>query len=636
MEIKAIFYSLDILIGIIIILPILFVIYSYYEELPKSEFLPFSKNSSYAILSDIYTVLTSKKAKEYISDSNLTDENVLEAHVSYFVSGNYENARKIIENSLGKIVNTTCFQIWIENNVSYSNCEIKNSDNVRVIEYFVSGYEFGKATKGYVARAWLTQYRKTTTQVFDFLVSGSGWKVIAGNGGDFEYFKTFKLPESATIHNAKIYVSMHVGNARTPTPLFKTFNINGYEIKDEIRNNVKYLECVGSGDEVNCAIYSIVDVSDKIKPGNNYVYISVGAPSSYHAHFHPGFKLSVNYSVIESFSTKSNVVSERIYFDKVIGRTGTWILFPFEIPQNSIFYNASLYLSVKNLEDTYIRKYNTSDIFIFLNSKEPIFKDGNDTFGIYYPSYPYFCNLIDLRNYYCDRYIASTKDLNISLNLTSYLTKGTNILMIYLNSFGDYHWGKDFVEISNESYIEIFYILNSSKLEYGEIEITKEFEPKVPNSNPFNFNFSTSKEISNSKIHLAQGFSSMINATINKIPFFTSPVVRAVPSHFFLPPSLIVKNINNTISITDFQPSGGISPANLILNFTSLEYSFKVKGIVGYGNVFETQEKAIEDAIERLKEQIGEDVVGEVSYDTKSVFGLRWTYGPKRVLIVVA
>lgn len=640
MEMKGIYYSIEIILSILFLTSIFFIIYSYFESLPKSEVLPFSKNSSQAILNDIYTILVSNKAKNYIQDLNLTDESVLEAHVSYFVSGNYEKSKEIIEKALGNLINSTCFQIWIENNVSYSNCNITNAENVRVIEYFVSGFEFGKQPKGYVARAWLTQYKKTITEVFDFFVSGSGWKVVAGNGGNFEYYKIFEIPESAIIHNAKIYVSMHVGNAKTPVPLFNKFEINGYDISNSVRNNVVYLDCIGSLSETNCAIYSIVDISNLILPGKNYVYISVGAPSSYHAHFHPGFKLSVNYSINESLKVKGNVVLKRIYFDKIIGRTGAWIMIPFEIPLNAIFYNASLFLSVKNLEDTYIRNFNTSDILIFLNSEKPIFKDGNDYFGIYYPYWPRYCNYIDFRNYYCNRYVASTKNLNISLNLTQYLIKGTNTLMIYLNSFEDYHWGKDYAEISNNSYIDIYYVLNSSLLEYGEIEIKKELETGslgLIHSNPYVFNFSVKKDVNSAIIHLAQGFSSMINASINNIAFYTSPTIRAVPSHFFLNPSLIVKDFNNIIKLTDFQPSGGISPQNLILNYTSLEYSFKVKGIVGYGNVFETQEEAIEDAINRLKNQVGDEVeISNVNIDTKSVFGLRWTYGPLRVLIIMA
>jgi len=310
-------------------------------------------------------------------------------------------------------------------------------------------------------------------------------------------------------------------------------------------------------------------------------------------------------------------------------------MLPFFIPENAIFYNATLFLKILNVEDTYLRNVNTSDIIIFFNSKNPIFKDGQDTIGVWYPYSPYYCNSIYSRNYYCSRYVASTKDLNLTLNLTQYLIKGTNTLVIYVNSFGDYHWGKDYAEISNESYVEIYYVLNETNLKYGEIDLTKEifFGGKPENPKIFYYNRSEEKIIS-SFIHLVQGFSAMINASINSISFYLSPSPRAVPSHFYLQPSSI-KFGNNTIKITDIQPSGSISPSNYILPWTSLEINYIVKGLVGYGNVFENQSLAIEDAIQRLKNQIGNIEISNVYIDTKDVYGIKWLAGPEILKVVL-
>lgn len=598
--------------------------------------------------SEILNSLINTKLKEvlYLNFSFSIDENDLEKSLaeiisSLYISGIYSNnqtlkdyAKEIAEKFLRDVSKNYCIELRIINESIYRNCN-NYSSIVQSDFTFISGLEYGKPIKGYIARAWLTQYRKNTTKIIDFIISGSGWKVIANNGGDFEYYKNFYIEPDIKIYNATLFFSMHVGNIRTETALFKKVSINNCELRNDVLNNIIYSQCEGRFTETNCAIFSIVDITNCIKNGNNEIVIIAGAPQSYHAHIHPGFKISLLINVPESLKEGSKEFKQRIYLDRIVGRTGVWMIIPFFIPENAIFYNASLYLKILNVEDTYIRNVNTSDIIIFLNSKNPIYKDGNDTISIWYPQNPYYCNSIDYRNYYCSRYIASTKNINFTINITPYLIKGTNTLSIYINSFGDFHWGKNFAEISNESYVELYYILNDSNLKYGEIEITKEIMFGGIPQNPKTFYYNRSEEkIISSFVHLVQGFSSMINASINDISFYLSPSPRAVPSHFYLYPNLI-KFGNNSIKLVDIQPSGSISPINYILPWTSLEINYIVKGLVGYGNVFENQSLAINDAIERLKSQIGNIEISNVQIDTKDVYGIRWLFGPEVLKVVV-
>ncbi|MEM5828139.1 MAG: hypothetical protein QW197_01375 [Candidatus Aenigmatarchaeota archaeon] len=648
---KLISFSLDIVLSLIIF-SFALIIFNYYlfsgnvgfKNIEIYQSQPQTKN--YA--SEILNSLINTKLKEvlYLNFSFNVDENDLEKSLaeiisSLYVSGIYSNnqtlknyAKEIAEKFLNEISKNYCIELRIVNESIYKNCN-NYSSIVQSDSAFISGLEYGKPIKGYIARAWLTQYRKNTTKIIDFIISGSGWKVIANNGGDFEYYKNFYIDPDIKIYNATLFFSMHVGNIRTETALFKRVSINNCELRNSVLNNIIYSQCEGTSTETNCAIFSIIDVTNCIKNGNNEIVIVAGAPQSYHAHIHPGFKLSLFINVPESLKEGSKEFKQRIYFDRIVGRTGAWLIMPFFIPENAIFYNASLYLKVLNVEDSYIKNVNTSDIIIFLNSKNPIYKDGNDSIDVWYPQTPYYCNNIDYRNYYCNRYFASSKNINITMNITQYLIKGTNTLSIYINSFGDFHWGKDFAEISNESYIDIYYILNESNLKYGEIEISKEiiFGGKPENPKTYYYNRSEEK-ISSAFIHLVQGFSSMINASINNISFYLSPSPRAVPSHFYLYPNLI-KFGNNTIRLTDIQPSGSISPSNYILPWTSLEINYIVKGLVGYGNVFENQSLAIEDAIKRLKNQIGNIEISNVQIDTEDVYGIRWLFGPEILKIIV-
>lgn len=654
---KAISFSLDIILSLTIF-SFSLIIFFYFLSIENIGFKNLNNLTIYQELekknyaNEILLSLISTKVKEinfsiqnlsnYISDDDF-EKSLAEIISSLYLSGIYNSnqtlkniAKEILEEFLKEINNKYCIEIKIGNESIYKNCE-NYSSLIQTSSLFISGLEYGKPISGYIARAWLTKYKKVTTEIIDFLVSGSGWKVIGNRGGDFEYYKNFYISDDNEILNAILFVSMHVGNIRTETALFKNFYVNNCNIRNDVLNNILYSQCEGSGTEITCAIFSIVNITNCIKKGNNIVRIEVGSPQTYHAHFHPGFKISLDLKKSEKLKEETNEFKERIYFDRIIGRTGAWVIIPFFIPENAIYYNATLNLIALNVEDTYLknRRINTSDIIIFLNSKDPIFKDGEDTIDIFYPYRPNYCNSIDSRNYYCSRDVSSTKNVVLTLNLTPYLIKGTNTLSIYINSFGDFHWGIDYAEISNESYIEIYYILNESSLKYGEIDINKEiiFGGKAENPKIFYYNRSEEKIIS-SFVHLVQGFSSMINASINNFSFYISPSPRAVPSHFYLTPSLI-KFGNNSIEISDIQPSGRLSPSNYILPWTSLEIKYVVKGIVGYGNVFESKEDAINDAIIRLKNQIGNVEIEDIYVETQDVFGVRWLIGPEILKVIV-
>ena len=132
----------------------------------------------------------------------------------------------------------------------------------------------------------------------------------------------------------------------------------------------------------------------------------------------------------------------------------------------------------------------------------------------------------------------------------------------------------------------------------------------------------------------------MINVSIRqpnqpKRIVFTSPSSRVVPENVFIYPRLI--GSQNTIEIVDFQPYGGISPTNYILPWSSFEYTYLVKGLVGYGDVFNSSEIAINDAVERLMRQIGSEGISaeNIQTDTQSTQGIKWLWGPALFKILI-
>jgi hypothetical protein len=178
---------------------------------------------------------------------------------------------------------------------------------------------------------------------------------------------------------------------------------------------------------------------------------------------------------------------------------------------------------------------------------------------------------------------------------------------------------------------------------YGEIDLTKEkmFGGGASNPKTFSFNISQSEsKIIEAFVHIAQGFSNMINVSIQqpnspKTTVFTSPSSRVVPENVFVYPRLI--GSQNTIEIVDFQSYGGISPTNYILPWSSFEYTYLVKGIVGYGSVFNSSELAIQDAINRLIQQVGSEGIAaeNIQTDTQSTQGIKWLWGPALFKILI-
>jgi hypothetical protein len=128
----------------------------------------------------------------------------------------------------------------------------------------------------------------------------------------------------------------------------------------------------------------------------------------------------------------------------------------------------------------------------------------------------------------------------------------------------------------------------------------------------------------------------MVNVSVNNFWIFTSPSLRVVPENVYVYPNKLLLG-NNSIKIVDFQPGGSISDTNYILPWSSFEYTYLVKGLVGYGGVFNSSQLAIEDAKQRLFAQLGEEGImpEEMQVDSQSVQGVRWLWGPALFKILV-
>jgi len=628
---KSLVFSLDILIGITMFLILIFLIPISYEhdfKLNELQILNLEANDLIKAISEVKiikynnTSILSQLYEQGVINENDLNSTVLEFIGNLWFSGNKTLASNLTKEILSNLT-SRCFSLETENETIYSNCFPTNGSKV-VAYHLISGYEIGKPVFGYIARAWATKIVKNTTTIIPFYPEGSGWKAKR-----LEVTKYFKLPENITIFNATLYVSIHFGTTQSQAQ-FEQLKVNGVQKKNDVV--WLYLQEERAAAEITTAAYGVVDVTNEIKPGDNSIYLVIGTPN-YHSHIHPGMRLVVTYNLTQTIEAGNQSFSKRFYFDNVIGRTGAWSMVSFYVPENAENVSAFLRLNLKNVEDTEVFGMNTTDIQIYVNSEDPIYEDGVSS-SCYFVS-----------NYYCYRNLVSTKDVILDLNITPYLVNGTNVVSVYVNCYEDLHWGSGEAIIysnplndsENSSWVEVHYELPKKQFEYGEIDLTKEMLFGGEASNPKIFNYSISpaqSKIIEAFVHIAQGFSSMIKVyqgweNESESLIFSSPSARVVPENVYVYPDKI-KVGTNWLKLVDVQPSGSVSSTNYILPWSSFEYTYLVKGLVGYGEVFNSSQLAVKDAIKRLKEQMGSEgiQVENLNYDSQSVQGIQWLWGP--------
>jgi hypothetical protein len=643
---RGIIFSIDTIIALILAISILALFpLSFETSFPEISYQRLSYEAQ-----DILNLLANLKVKDV--ENKTTIKNLLEKGVlkqedlnktlldligSFWFGGNLSIAKNISREVLENLTKGTCFNLTVDNEVIYSSCSTP-AKNIAVSYKITSGYEVGKPVSGYIARAWVTKIVKNTTEIIPFYPEGSGWghptRIL-------EVSKKFLLPTNVTILNATLFVSIHFGTDKSQA-VFTQLRVNGVQKKNDVV--WLYLEESSVGGEVTTAAYGYVDVTKEIKAGENEISLEIGTPF-YHSHIHPGMRLVVTYSLPQEIAGANKTFKKRYYFDNVEGETGAWAILSFFIPEKAKNANATLHLKIKGIEDSTYRGINTTDISIYINSGQPFYIDGvNDP-----ENSLLYCKRI--RYYYCERDLSASRDVDLTFNITNRLINGTNVVAVYFNSYSDYHWGDEDAEIysdpiddpNNSSYVEVYYELEEAPFGYGEIDLTKEvlFGGEAENPKTFSFNLTEARSrIIESFTHIAQGFSSMleVNATFNGLPWkkvFVSPAVRAVPEAAYIPPTIWSVGLNY-IKMRDFQPGGSTSPGNYILPWTSFEYTYLVKGLVGYGSVFNSSQLAIEDAKNRLITQIGAEGINatDIQVDSKSVAGIRWLWGPSLFKII--
>lgn len=590
----------------------------------ESETTRIMSTDKYKIATDLITILQTYTLSDLevinyslynyvVTQLNITDDNrdvmkMSEVIALAHVYGRNDVASDIIEflfpihENFAFYINTT--EIYRKGN---KNAKILISSAILPI----SGYAENKNPLGYSARAYAKKIERNTTLVFPIYVGGSG-----NVGAPYTQTKIFYVDANQDdILNASIYFAVHYGGNETTDII--SIKLNGVDIKPR-------LTWLWEDDGSSVGAYGYIDVHDIIKEKWNNFSITFTNPY-FHSHTHPGGRIEV-ITKKRTFYKPLNYRNETFYLDDVYSnevswgwwwrsRTGAWEVFDFYVPEGAVVNNATLYLNIKNIEDSGGWVYDngwfylTDDVIVRINGYEIYAADG------------------------------LSGNIFLSFNISPYLIEGTNYILVYANCYGNYFFGRDYTQIYSDpkndplksSRVFINYTLSRDKKFYGYIDVIKSYEFGGNAANPYytTLTLNTSATVQHSLLHIAQKYSYDIEVWFNNNTgngnelIYESQGVRDVPSSIYMQGDLWNTKGDNNFTFTDSCDECEFIP------WSSAELKLLIPSFVSYGKVFENEEDAINDAISRLKSVLGNEVNAlEISNETLSTGNIPWMYGP--------
>ncbi|MFP4116757.1 MAG: vWA domain-containing protein [Candidatus Aenigmatarchaeota archaeon] len=151
---KGVFFSLDAILALTVIITIVGGIGVYYSVVPELEY-----RGKHAEAEDIMSFLSNTDAgeisavDEYVDESN-EDSSLLELVGSYWVSDNKTAAEDILETVVGD-KDGTCWEMKFGDESIESGCD--EDDTVSVASRVASGYAVGEEPEGYITRGQLSE-----------------------------------------------------------------------------------------------------------------------------------------------------------------------------------------------------------------------------------------------------------------------------------------------------------------------------------------------------------------------------------------------------------------------------------------------------------------------------------------------
>ncbi len=626
-RIKSMIFTYDVLVALSLLTLFIFGLFIFYHNESGEVTLSYIKEQKSNYLShDIISILEKykfsnlpKTLKDEIINATSVEEEFLEnkSTAEIIVLLWNKNQIKVIKNIIDTLLipnkNNYNLNISIEtltdNFIVYSNTN-KSSNNVAVSYTFITGYEESREPLGYVAKAFATKIKKTTTLVFPISPEGAG-----NEGGWLTITKKFYFPGyRENVTNAIFYISLHIGSDESD---FETLNINGHNIKNDVVWIWRDTVSTGTG------AFGYVNITNYIQHGWNILEMKFRNPW-FNAHIHPGSRIEITYKD-DGFYNQNRSVEKYVYYEDIYSQeqsnknTGAWATMEYYVPLNAQIHNVTLHLALKDVDDVGWWwswddwKWYQWDVRVYVNG-----------------------NLIDEINH-------PQSNMDLYYDLTPYTQTGTNYVVVYVNTYGNDFTGSNYTEIYSDpqndshgsTYIYLNYTYNQNSLYYGKIDITQSENLGGNRENPKTYSpsFNPNDNIISSFLHVAQQFSYTIDVNVwndltSPTLVFSSHFPRGIPSTIYIDPKYYNPTVNNYIKMEDECSGCDYLPES------SFEYTILIPSHVGYGSVFPTLQEAVDDAINRLKNVLGSYVdATEIKNSTARIGNIPYQYGPVKLKV---
>ncbi|MBD3155262.1 MAG: VWA domain-containing protein [Candidatus Aenigmarchaeota archaeon] len=207
---KGFLFTMDTFLGLILVIAIILTFNFFKSDLSF-------KDKRYQKIScqsqDIIDILSELKVREVqsssiiqqlISEGKLNeqdfDKSLLDVSTSFFYTGNETIASLIVEEVLQNISSNVCVEVLVGSDSLYQSCNKTRDEDYSVSTKIETGYEIGRPTEGYTARAFLSSISGKTT---------SSYVYFGGYVGDGNITRILSLPSFSEIE--EVYMEMDLG-----------------------------------------------------------------------------------------------------------------------------------------------------------------------------------------------------------------------------------------------------------------------------------------------------------------------------------------------------------------------------------------------------------------------------------------
>jgi len=545
--------------------------------------------------------------EQYINDSIITQEDMnktlIEIVGALWAEGNTTYAANLLQGVFGSVMNTSRmgYEILIDNESVYKSNE-KNYSYLSKLETVISGYSRGKTLSGYVARAIALEIKKNDTLiVMGDVVSSSVRTPWGGNNrNNVNVTYNINIPDDASINEASAFIQTVWADNN-----FKLY-INGqfvYQSSGSTR---------------------LDDIKAYLHPGNNTANIvsrfgwggdEGGDDGSTH------FIVSYNTSKFQTHSPQ-----KRFYFERVESQCSIRYKKPIFVTHNITSMKVRLNLTPTTQVKTVTLYFRWKGQQYTIGSKSPVngvvewsdseLRTAIENNGIHYSDLRdrFFWFIVDIDTYHAREYrsywrIIDNRDSYVEVNY-------------------DYNVPYSYIDLSKSPYIEDYWNF-----------VTEDFYRNII----WNFTIPPQSIPVEARWQLAWIWYVYTDpeqkATANDVVLYhhdpynlsSDPFVQEFTRFGYSSniPNVMVEG-NNTFEL-NFGYEYGISP------FKSIgSYKILVKGIVGYGDVFENETAAADDARQRLEKYLGEFIKAtNIEIDQQTVSAVPSMWGPAKLEIRV-